>query len=756
MTFIPQPIPNSVLLVSDLATTAAITADGKIVSVAGAFAIGDAGAAQYVYHTTGRSHVNISLGAPFLRVAGAKTDDWFELLDFVHHRIPLESSGNQSAKLMAATSSVVYLPSGEFNTSKVVINNAVKRIYGAGTKLTAINNLERIFDINGTTAKLHGCEYHGITTSQPDTAGSDNNHGSLTFHGVDHGLMIGNFADDVTCAFRVAYGPSLTGSRVGGEHNVLVGLRGNQVERIGVEVLGSRNTAVAAVSIQGDQAKFSNKGGAGYVPSYALRSAGYETSRDAKAWGNVFVGCTASEIYTLLTYQNACWGASAAGCSVVDCGIACYILSGVTDNETPQFNHAQFIAINCDRAIYNIEGSYSDYHVIATNIQEAAIEDKANPVNGAFGHNRFSGVLHDGSSHALRLRFPAPVLDISAIDFPTGVGCSLLAGSNWASGRVLVDGCQNGVMVGSNYCNLQASSRGGTFTHIIATGNSNHITGVTDTKLDMDGNDCSFIGVVTGQADLDGNENVAVLNAKGQVVIAGGLNNVMGHVGQGVVSSSDNMLSAVQTGIARCAWITPPPNSGALRQNNVVDVIGKSVERAVFNDEGNYNSFRISVDGMTGHAVTEESLPDHGGQGGNSYEGVIRNGTGDGLRLRYPYASLGMRVFGFPSGSGCIIESTANYARGFLIIDTASTGVILSASYCNLDLTVTNITNTAISVTGSNNVLRIVCDKPVVVSGSNNYITGNVDSINVTGDNNKFSVVSANPIINTGTGNEVL
>lgn len=75
--FTPTPLPVSVETIADLATAAARTADGAIVSTTGYHASGDGGGSSYIYRRTGRSGVTLSA----FYIAGPGADDYFEEID---------------------------------------------------------------------------------------------------------------------------------------------------------------------------------------------------------------------------------------------------------------------------------------------------------------------------------------------------------------------------------------------------------------------------------------------------------------------------------------------------------------------------------------------------------------------------------------------------------------------------------------------------------------------------------------------------
>lgn len=669
--------------------------------------------------------------------------------------LPLNGLANEVARIRPAAESLLVLPEGEYTTSKIVVPDVPVNINANGTKLKAIYVNERVIENVAVNNKIHGARLIGLVSEQPNTPDNSDNHGSFTYNGVDHGVMMNLFADEASCAFRIAYTISETlgfTERVGGEHNIAVGLRGNQIQRLGVEILGSRNNAIVGCTMQGDQERWANRTQPGYIPSYAYRSAGYETFRDAKAWTNSFAGNTVSEMFVGQTYQNACRGCSHVGLAAWDIGVLFHVLLGVTDNEVPAYNFGHGIVIQCDRVVYNLEGSYSTFMANAARISDVAVEDIANADHGAWGHNSYIMTLHDGDNHAFRLRFPAPHIDASVIGFPAGVAYSLLAGTDWATGRAHADTVQNGFVCASNYCNMSVSVKDAQFAGVNLSGDRGALRVATNEDLLMAGDSGCVTGTVFGKVDLTGSKNVTVVSSDGQATVAGGLSTVLGKTGMTVVTSSNNNLSTVSNGIDRCFWITPAATAGEVREHNHLKTTGKTVQRAVLNEGGNFNVFDLNVDGISDDAITEQASPTHGGIGYNSYRGVIRNGSGDGVRIRYAHATLDITVKDFV-GSGLAIDATGTNAVGSVTVDGAGTGAIVSADNCQLTLGISNITHTALSVPGNNNTIHVNCDAAIVIDGDNNVITGQVDSVTVNGNGNKFLVMATNPNTDNGTGN---
>lgn len=153
-------------------------------------------------------------------------------------------------------------------------------------------------------------------------------------------------------------------------------------------------------------------------------------------------------------------------------------------------------------------------------------------------------------------------------------------------------------------------------------------------------------------------------------------------------------------------------------------------------------------------ALTEtgiEELTGRVGAGFDQYRGILYDSKATGALFKYSHNLCNLKI-DKSTGDGVVVSG--DYGGGAVIANPCNTSFNITGNYNNLTVvSIGNVFN-GMTVGGSGNTINIQTYGNVVVSGSNNIITGRIGG-NLTVSNNKlYGRVVGTVTRGSGTGND--
>ena len=475
------------------------------------------------------------------------------------------STPNQDLEVKGAldnTTGTVSLSEGTAIFNDEIVETSRKSIVGASMEsiISQVTVDKKVFHFtdNGSslteTPQVNNVRIQQVNSSSPG-GGTANNHAPISFTGVHNGQAIGNWLDNTALGIKFEYGTiALT------DRQTKFGLCALNMfdtpEKMAIENIGGAYTRVLGNAVDG------KKDSATRGESHSLRLTGVSgggispANFEARCEGVVAAGNVFKSMLTGISAQNTAsyWNVNSMYLEDIQVGVQ--VLAGASSDATINHGKADFTFKGVNQLVNNDGGQFLDINFNGASVDyDAAIALSGNgiiesnaPAFGGIGHNRYSGIMREVDENGIEVRYKNAVLDVSLINVNTAGTASSFAvrlnsGADNCTGKIVVDGCEDGVVIFSDNNILDVHVVGANVAKkaVTISGDNNSIRVFTDGDVIVSGIGNVLTGNITGNlsdtsADSASNNYSAltgyskqrsefskVTSATGEVVITHGL-----------------------------------------------------------------------------------------------------------------------------------------------------------------------------------------------------------------------------------------